>query len=355
MTTLVSPPAVTVVASLAAALFLIAAVLFVRAPSGRDARSIGVSAAVAVAVAMIAVLALAGTVDVARTVSASAAATGGGAVIALLLRRRVGVVARSVVAALGAALVVAPIAVVHIVAVPPLLETTLGAVDLGGAFPRLAAPAAVMVGILLVIRKNPESTANHERVPIGRILAACVSGALSVAASVVAAEGRLDEATASILVFAAVGAVTGAVGWMLVVRIAGRPAHAADPVAGTIVGAAAVSLAAVALVPVAVVAVGAAAGVVGGAMRSERRPLRGVVFGLLAGLAAGGVVTALLAEGIGFAATGSLGQAAAQGGAVLVITLAGAAVGAAAGAGVRVATSRRKRSENGDSPGEPGL
>lgn len=325
MSALSSASAVTPVASLAAALLLVAAVLVVSDPRGRARRSVAVAAVVAVLAGAIATLALAGTLDVARTASAAAAASGGGVAIALLLPHRVGAVARSVCAGLGAALVIAPVAVVQMVAVPPLLESSLGAVDLAGAVPRLAAPAGVVVGALLV---RPEREAAVARTAVGRIIAACVLGVASVAASVVAAEGRVDDATASILGAVVVGAVVGAAGWMLVVRIAGRAAHPADAVAGSVVGSAAVALAAVALVPVAVVAVGAAAGVVGGALRGARRPVRGTAVGVLAGLSAGGVVMALLAEGIGFAATGSLGQAGAQVAAVALVAISGVVVGA---------------------------
>lgn len=355
MTALASLPGVSAVASLASAVLLIAAILAVAPPTRRAGRATGIAAASAVVAGALAVLALAGTLDATRTASAAAVAAAGGAAIALLLVRGVGVVARSVTAALGAALVVAPVAVVQLVAVPPLLETTLGAVDLGGALPRLAAPAGVLLGVLLVLRESAECPPHGPRLPMTRTLASCTLGASSVLAAVVAAEGRLDEVTVSILVFVVIGAVAGPVGWMLVVRIAGRPAHPADPVAGAVVGAAAVALAAVALVPVAVAAAGLAAGVVGGAVRGARRPLRGVALGILAGLSAGGVVVALLAEGIGFAATGSLGQAVAQVGAVLVITLGGALVGAALGGVARATTRRESARGNDNSPGEPGL
>ncbi|MGY6498323.1 MAG: hypothetical protein ACXIUP_08855 [Microcella sp.] len=357
MTELAPAQLTTAAAALVAALALSAAVALLALPDRRTARSVGVAATVAALAGIIVVVALAGTLDAARTVSAAAAAFGGAVVIAACIPRAVGTFARSVVAALGTALVVAPLAVVQLVAVPPLLETTLGAVDLGGAFPRLATPAAVVLGLLLAMPSSlTGATPVHRRVlDIAPIALATLFGVAAVGASVVAAEGNLNDETTRILVFAAIGAVFGAVGWMLVVRIAGRTVHAADPVAGAVVGAAAVALAAIALVPVAVVAAGAAAGLVGGAMRGARHPVRGLAAGVLAGLAAGGVVVALLAEGIGFAATGSLGQAAAQVGAVFVITVAGAAVGAALGAVARAAAAGARRAENDDSPGEPGL
>lgn len=346
MTALAPLPGVSALASLASAALLVASILVVAPPARRARRATGIAAAVAAVAGTLAVLALAGTLDVTRTASAAAVAAAGGATIALLLVRGVGIVARSVTAALGAALVVAPVAVVQLVAVPPLLETTLGAVDLGGALPRLAAPASVLLGVLLVLRDRAECPPDGPRLPLTRTLAACALGASSVLAAVVAAEGRLDEATLSILFSAVIGAVAGPLGWMLVVRIAGRPAHPADPVAGAAVGAAAVALAAVALVPVAVGAAGVAAGVVGGAVRGAWRPLRGVALGILAGLSAGGVVVALLAEGIGFAATGSLGQAVAQVMAVAVIAISGLIVGAACAVGILVNRRRLRQSRD---------
>ena len=218
MTALAPLPGVSAVASLASAALLVAAILVVAPPTGRAGRFAGSAAAAAAVVGALAVLILAGTLDVTRTASAAAVAAAGGAAIALLLVRGVGVVARSVTAGLGAALVVAPIAVVQLVAVPPLLETTLGAVDVGGALPRLAAPAGMLFGVLLVLRESAECPPDGPRLPMTRTLASCTLGASSVLAAVVAAEGRLDEVTVSILVSVLIGAIAGPIGWMLLVR-----------------------------------------------------------------------------------------------------------------------------------------
>lgn len=279
--------------------------------------------------------------DALRAALAALTAASAGAIVGGVAAVRLPHRGAAVLAAIVPALLLGPLASLQVAAVPPALELTVGTLDIGGTIARAGGPAAVVLGLLIVVRGRADGAA-VARVGRGRAGGAAVLAALAIVAGSLSTEGAAQEATGSILVHLAIGAVIGAVSWMLVVRIAGRTAHPADAVAGSVVGSAAVALAAVALVPVAVVAVGVAAGVVGGALRGARRPVRGTAVGVLAGLSAGGVVMALFAEGIGFAATGSLGQAGAQVAAVALVAISGVVVGAVCALGI---PSRRRQTE----------
>lgn len=306
----------------------------------------------------------AGTSDVGRLVAVAGAAAAGGAIVAALVRGCGGAGGARVAAGIVAALTIALIATLQLAVAPPLLERVLGAFDLGGALPRVVAPTAVALGFLAVWRRrSPVAPARED--PARRsgavvLIAAVITAMLAVAAGAIASE-RSAETAPSILVGALVGALLGAVSWMLVVRIAGRPAHPVDPVSGALVGAAAVLLVLPALVPVAVAATAVAAGLAGGALRGSATPLRGALAGLIVGIAGGGVVVGLLADGIGFAATGGLSQVVGQVMAVALTAVLAGGGGAMVGAGARLVTRPRvssapaKPPRNDNSPGEPGL
>lgn len=284
----------------------------------------------------------AGTSDVGRLVAVAGAAAAGGAIVAALVRGCGGAGGARLAAGIVAALAVGLIATLQLAVAPPVLERVLGAFDLGGALPRVVAPAAVALGFLAVWRRrSPVAPARED--PARRsgavvLIAAVITAMLAVAAGAIASE-RSAETAPSILVGALVGALLGAVSWMLVVRIAGRSAHPVDPLSGALVGAGAVLLVLPALVPVAVAATAVAAGLAGGAVRGSRAPLRGALAGIIVGLAAGGFVVGLLADGIGFAATGGLGQSLVQVLAVLIVSATAGTIGLLAGITVRALLS----------------
>lgn len=359
-----SDPIIVVAAVLAPVLLWIT-VMLTAASGSRPARQLFGGAELASAlVGLAAGVLLAGTSDVGRLLAVAGAAAAGGAIVAGLVRCSGGAVGARVVAGIVAALSVALIATLQLAVAPPVLERVLGAFDLGGALPRVVAPAAVALGFLAVWRRRSSDASARNDAPrrIRAIvpIAAVIVATLAVAAGAIASE-RSAETAPSILLGALVGAVLGAVSWMLVVRIAGRPAHPVDPVSGALVGSAAVLLVLPALVPVAVAATAVAAGLAGGALRGSGAPLRGALAGLIVGIAAGGVVVGLLADGIGFAATGGLGQVVGQVMAVALATGVAASGGAIVGAGTRLAARRGVSTapanppRNDNSPGEPGL
>lgn len=325
---------------------------------------VGGAEATAALAGLVAGVLFAGTQDITRLVAVTGAAAAGGAIVAALVRVRGGARGARVASGLVAAVVVALIATVQLAITPPLLERALGAFDLGGALPRLVAPAAVALGLFAVWMGTPEDASHRDAgsrtARVVRAVATVLLAACAVGAGAIASE-RSAETPPSILIGAFVGALLGAASWMLVVRIAGRPAHPVDPVSGALVGSAAVLLVLPALVPVAVAATAVAAGLAGGALRGSGAPLRGALAGLIVGIAAGGAVVGLLADGIGFAATGGLGQVVGQVMAVALATGVAASGGAIVGAGTRLAARRGVSTapanppRNDNSPGEPGL
>lgn len=333
-----------------------------------DARGSFVALVGASAVTLMVSWMVVGTTDPAVLIAVGGAAATGAVVVAGVLRRLGASPITAVTLgglAVGGALAV--IAALQLAVVPSLLERTLGALDVGGALPRIAAPAAILCGLLLVARPRPECAAADALARPRRAWlrggAGAMLAALGVAAGAIGNERGADAAS-GILIAVAAGAALGAISWMLVVRIAGRPALPLDTVAGALVGSSSVVLVLPALVPVAVGATAVIAGLVGGAARGARRPGLGASVGILAGLAAGGAIVGLLAEGIGFAATGGLGQSLAQVFAVIVVGLIGGVVGALCGGVVRLtgrghvargAAPATDVPHNDNSPGEPGL
>lgn len=291
--------------------------------------------------------------DALRAALAALTAASAGAIVGGVAAVRLPHRGAAVLAAIVPALLLGPLASLQVAAVPPALELTVGTLDIGGTIARAGGPAAVVLGLLIVVRGRADGAA-VARVGRGRAGGAAVLAALAIVAGSLSTEGAAQEATGSILVHLAIGAVIGAVSWMLVVRIAGRLIVALDPAVGALAGAGAVALGAALLSPVTATAVAAITGFTGGAFRGSRQPLRGAAAGVLGALAAGGIVLGLLADGVGLAATGSLTQAGAQLVGVVVVAVLGVAGGAAAG-GLGRLVGFRKLPENDNSPGEPGL
>lgn len=354
-----------VAAAVAAPVLLVAALVIAASASMRESlRPAIVAGLPAAVIAGVIAATLTGAVDLAPLVSVIGATAAGAAIVAAVVRTRAPLVVAAAVGGIMAGATIAVITALQLAVVPPLLERALAAVDLGGALARYAAPAAIIGGFLVVApRGNPVAAAGKRFVATRWLLAGLAASlaALAVAGGALAGERSVDAAPGILLAVAA-GAALGVTGWMLVVRIAGRAAHPVDPVAGALVGAAAVVLVLPALVPVAVAAAAAAAGLAGGAVRGARRPGLGACLGVLTGIAAGGVIVGLLADGIGFAATGGLAQSAAQVVAVIAVAAVGGASGALMGVLLRLVPggNRQRVTEseapgNDNSPGEPGL
>lgn len=357
-------PAIVAAANAAPVLLLSALAIAARASTREPLPSLIAAALPAAASAGVIAASVTGDVDLARRLGVAGAAAAGAVIVTAVLRTRARFVAAALLGGIIAGGALALIAALQLAVVPSLLERALAAVDLGGALARYAAPAAMIVGFLLAgpgVRAGGVVGERSRTVRWSLAGAAAVIASLAVAAGALAGERSVDAAPGILLAVAA-GAALGVTGWMLVVRIAGRAAHPVDPVAGALVGAAAVVLVLPALVPVAVAAAAAAAGLAGGAVRGARRPGLGACLGVLTGIAAGGVIVGLLADGIGFAATGGLAQSAAQVLAVIAVAAVGGASGALMGVLLRLVPERNRQrvteSEapgNDNSPGEPRL
>lgn len=334
------------------ALQLVAAVLVLATPAGvmlatgRTGRARTATALVAGAIgATVSLLAdaLAGpfTDPPARMLDAAIAAAVT-ATLAVLAARRLGAVGGGVVAVTWTALVYQPIIAAVVGDFPPLLQSLLGAVDYAGVL----ATHVALAGALLVVHLLPApQRANLEPTPPrwGRSLAGGGLILLGATAWLVGVERVVDDATGRLLANAVVGIALAAVTWMLVEKIGWNRVTPAAVVPAAWGGWAAIGIGAPFLAPPALAGAAVLGGALGAALSGAGRrdssleePRRSWTVGVIGATAAGGVIVALLADGFGLAATGTLVLAAAQLVAVLVATVLGALGGVVCWAVARV-------------------
>lgn len=251
------------------------------------------------------------------------------AILASLSARRLGPVGGVVLAAAWSALVHQPVVGAVIGEFPSLLQSVVGAIDFAGVL----ATHVALGGSLLVVHLLPASA--HGRLDDGAhapswgrslLAAACVM--VGGTAWIVGVERVVDAATGRLVTNALVGIAIATALWLLVERIGWARVTPAGAVAGAWAGWAAVGVGAPFLAPPALVAAAALGGAVGSVLSGAgardapgAAPRRSWTIGAIGATATGGVVTALLADGFGLAATGTLLLAAAEVGAVLAATV----------------------------------
>lgn len=319
------------------ALQLACALLVLLAPVGvllglgrveRRQAAVAVAGGVAGAVASLLGDALAGpfTDPPARILDAALAAAVT-ATLASLAARRLGPLGGVVLAVAWTALVYQPVVASVIGEFPTLVQATLGAVDFAGAL----ATHVALGGALLVVHLLPApalvAAGEVDARGVGWRRAVLAAALVLVAGSAwfVGVERVVDAATPRLLLNGVLGIALATTLWLLVERIGWARVTPSGAVAGAWAGWAAVGIGAPFLAPPALVAAAVLGGAIGsvlsgaGAREAPGAPRRSWTVGVLGATAAGGVVTALLADGFGLAATGTLLLAGAELAAVLAI------------------------------------
>lgn len=319
------------------ALQLVAALLVLLAPVGvlvgtmRPSRAdwlVTLVGGVAGAAASIATDALAGPIaDPPARILDAAIAAAVTAIVATLAARRLGALGGSVFAALWSVLIL-PAALAAVIGdFPPLVQSLIGAVDFAGVLAtHVAAGAALLVVHLLPaprgVEPSPAATSWRR---------ALIGGGLVLAGAtawIVGVERVVDAATGRLLANAVIGVALAAITWMLVEKIGWNRVTPAAVPAAVWGGWAAIGIGAPFLAPPALAAAAVLGGAVGSAMSGagtvdapDAPPRRSWTMGAIGAAATGGVVLALLADGFGLAATGTLVLAAAEVAAVVVVAV----------------------------------
>lgn len=235
---------------------------------------------------------------------------------------RLGGVGAGLLAGLTGALLVAPLLLALVGTVPGVLQRALGAVDFAGVLATHVAVAVSMVIMqALAARSSDASAGSSEGRSPARTALAVVLVAVAAMGWMLGAERLISDASGRIAVNAGTGALLGAAVWLAVAVVVGRGRPAGGPVLGALLGWGAVGAGSPYLSPMAVAAVvvvgvsaGAAIVLRGGARASASTRM---ALAMIVAVTVGGVVTALLADGFGLAATGSITGVVAQLGAVL--------------------------------------
>jgi ammonia channel protein AmtB len=297
------------------------------------------------------------TPDVPAAILDAALASAIAVSLTMVAAHRVGVVGGAVFAGLWSLVVYQPVFVASVGSIPSLLTTVFGAVDVAGAHATHVAAAGSLIALAIVARSRLHRVAPLYEADLRRALAGLALVSLGATAWMLGAERVISAASGRILANALVGLVLGAVVWALVERIAGRPFTPRGLVLGAVMAWGAIGLGAAFLSPMAVaasavIAVASSAGIVvraSGTPRSERR----ISIAVIVAVAVGAVVLALLADGFGLAATGSIGGVVAQLGAVLVVSAFAVTLGLlCAGGGMLAATLVERRGIDRTAAGE---
>lgn len=239
---------------------------------------------------------------------------------------RIGGIGGGVLAALTGAVLLAPLLLVLVGVVPNLLQQALGAVDFAGVLATHVA-VAVTVGVMQALAaRSPGSSGQGRGSPApARTALAVVLVAIAATGWMLGAERLVTDASGRIALNAGAGALLGAAVWLIIAVLAGRERPAGGAVLGALLGWGAVGSGAPYLSPMAVAAA-VTLGVSAGAAIVLRRRTGASASGrsavaMIVAVTIGGVMTALLADGFGLAATGSIAGVIAHIGAVLAVGL----------------------------------
>ncbi len=251
------------------------------------------------------------------------------AVVALLAMARLGRLGGAVFAA-GYGALIGPAALAAVLGeYPSIVSTVFGAVDYAGVVATHVAPAAALLVVALLPARSTAPDRPHASARRSALGAAFVT--LGALGWLVGIERVIDEATGRILANGTVGILLAAAAWVVMERIRWARFTPEGLVGGVVAGWAAIGLGAPFLAPVALVATAVLGGLAAGAARGDHRRSGagvgpGASLAVIAAALVGGVVTSLLADGFGLAATGTLVLTAGQIGAVLGVGLASAAL-----------------------------
>lgn len=310
-----------------------AILILLPAPHGRRVAAAALSGVIASAASLVATALRDAPVDGGTAVLDAAAAAAITAVVATLAATRLGALGGAVFGAAWGVLVLPPVFSSVIGSIPSLVQIVFGAVDYAGVLATHVAPAASLIALsLLPVPRHLPPLAPRA----GRAIAATMLLTIGASAWMLGVERVINAATGRTLGNAVVGVLLGTLVWVIVARIAGRPAAPLGLMAGAVLGWAAIGSGVAFLSPVGLAAA-AAIGTAGGAAVVVRAPLaadamrRGAI-GVIVASAIGGVVLALLADGFGLAATGAVAPVVGQLGAVLAVALGSALTGLLCGA-----------------------
>lgn len=350
-----SDPVVQLLAAVLVIAIPLGVAVTVRATWARVGVAVMVAASLSAMISLVVNLSVFATADVPAAVLDASLASAVAASLAMVAAERVGVVGGAAFAVLWTGVVFQPVFNASVGSIPSLLTTVFGAVDVAAVHATHVAAAASLIALTVVAR-----TRRHDAAPEPALRRALVGLALvTVGASawMLGAERVISDASGRILANALVGLVLGAIVWALVERIAGRPFSPRGLVLGAVMAWGAIGLGAAFLSPMAlaassVIAVAASAGVVvrsSGTQRSERR----TAIAVIVAVAVGGVILALLADGFGLAATGSISGVVAQLGAVLAVSAVAVILGlVCAGGGMLAVTLVERRGIDRTAAGE---
>lgn len=271
-------------------------------------------------------------VDVPGRVLDAAFAGAIAAAVSVLAAQRLGTLGGSVFGAVWSLLVFQPVFAALVGSVPSLVQTVFGAVDYAGVLATHVAAAASFIALHALPVPPRAQAAAPVVTTLRRSVLALALLTAGAGAWMVGVERVINVATGRTLANAVMGMLLGALVWMIIERVAGRPFTAAGLVAGAVLGWAAVGLGVAFLSPMAlaasaVIATAGGATVVVRARDGADIGRRGAIAVIVA-TSIGGIMLALLADGFGMAATGSITLVVGQLGAVLAIALGSVVTGA---------------------------
>lgn len=266
-------------------------------------------------------------------------------VLARAAAARIGDFGAGLFAGLTGAGLLAPLLLLLVGIVPGVLQAILGSVDFAGVLATHVAGAVALLVMHALASRFPDRVPGASGGPSpARTALAVALVAIAATGWMLGAERLITEASGRIALNSGAGALLGAGVWLLIAVLVGRERPAGGAVLGALLGWGAVGAGAPYLSPIAIAAavvlgVSAGAAIVlrrrTGASASARSAVAMIV-----AVAVGGVVTALLADGFGLAATGSIAGVVAQLGAVIVTTALVAPIAAAISV-VTLAVSRK--------------
>ncbi|WAB81164.1 hypothetical protein OVN18_11535 [Microcella daejeonensis] len=315
---------------LCAALVLLAPIgIALVLPTGRTSRiAVAAPAGVVGAGALAITAALGGGIPDPSARALDAAMAGSiAAVVAMLAVPRLGRAGGAVFGA-GYGILISPVVFPAVLGeYPTVIATLFGAVDYAGVLATHIAPA----GALLVVAVLPARVEVRATDPIRWGRASLGAGMVAIGALgwFVGVERVVDELSARILGNGALGLALAVMAWLVMERIRWARSTPLSLVSGVMAGWAAIGIGAPFLAPVGLVAVALISGLAAGAARGDNRrnppgASAGASLAVITAVLVGGVMTSLLADGFGLAATGTLVLTAAQIGAVLGVVIASA-------------------------------
>lgn len=311
-------------------LLLPVGVLLLRRPVTRGAAAAGAGVALVAAGGVAAWGGMLGLApDAPARILDAALAVGVALTVAVLLIERLGVARGVVIAVLWGTVVLAPLLLLAVGVIPAALERVIGAVDFAGVLATHGSAAALLAVAALAGGGGGRSEAGGvpgDPLGRGRATVGAVLITVAVGAWMLGVERVLSEASGRILLNAVIGCALGGIAWVLMALVIGRERPPGGVALGVVLGWGAIGAGVPALSPMALAAAALLGTAAGAAFMLRRRetssPARRGSFGVLLSVAVGGILTALLADGFGLAATGSVAGVGAQLAALVIVVAA---------------------------------